>query len=181
MRRRVIGGFILAIFGFQAFLVSTLWAGDSISKKPVSQSADQRFLDYGDGTILDKKSNLMWMKLDYWLIERKWVNWYTAKEFAQRTNNKKFAGYDDWRLPTPEEALQLYNRRKRNIDKDGDKVFIDRIFPKGGGWGTWTSSEKGAQAIVVSYKDEGGQAYQNKINGPDAFLRLVRGPVPGTP
>ena len=106
MRRRVIGCFILAVFGFQTFLVSTLWADDSIQKKPVAKSADRRFLDYGDGTILDKKSNLMWMKLDYWLIEKKWVNWYTAKEFAQRMNNKKFAGYDDWRLPTPEEAMQ---------------------------------------------------------------------------
>ena len=177
MRRRFIGCFILAVFGLQAFLLSTLWAGDSLQKKPVAQSADRRFLDFGDGTILDTRSNLMWMKLDYWQIEKKWVNWYTANEFAQRMNNKKFAGYDDWRLPTPKEGLMLYNRRKRNIDKDGDKVFIDRIFPKGGGWGTWTSSEKGAQAIVISYKDEGGQAYQNTIKGPDAFLRLVRGPV----
>jgi hypothetical protein len=108
MRQRVIGFFMLAIFGVQAFLVSTLWADDAIQKKPVATSADQRFLDYGDGTILDKKSNLMWMKLDYWLIEKKWVNWYTAMEFAQRMNNKNFAGYEDWRLPTPEEAKMLY-------------------------------------------------------------------------
>ena len=177
MWRRFIGCFILAVFGFQAFLVSTLWADSVALKKSVATSPDKRFLDFGDGTILDKKSNLMWMKLDYWQIEKKWVNWYTANEFAQRMNNKKFAGYDDWRLPTPEEALMLYDRRKRNIDKDGDKVFLDRIFPKGGGWGTWTSSEKGQQAVVISYKDEGGQAYQDKIKGPDAFLRLVRGPV----
>ena len=65
MRRRVIGLFILAVFGFQAFLVSTIWAGDSIHKKPVAKSSDRRFLDFGDGTILDSKSNLMWMKLDY--------------------------------------------------------------------------------------------------------------------
>ena len=70
--RRFIGWFVFAVFGFQALLVSTLWASDSISKKPVSQSADQRFLGYGDGTILDKKFNLMWMKLDYWLVEKKW-------------------------------------------------------------------------------------------------------------
>lgn len=177
MQRRVIGFFIVAVFGFQAFFLSTLLAGDSVQIKPVAQSADQRFQDFGNGTILDTQTHLMWMKQDYWQIEKKWVNWYTAMEFAQRMNNKKFAGYDDWRLPTPEEALQLYDRRKRNTDKDGDKVFIDTIFPKGSGWGTWTSSEKGGQAIVISYKDEGGQAYQDKIHGADAFLRLVRGPV----
>ena len=175
--RRIVGFLILAIFGVQAFFISTLWAEDKVQRKPVTKSSDQRFLDFGDGTILDKKSNLMWMKLDYWQMEKKWVNWYTAKEFAQRMNNKQFAGYNDWRLPTPEEAALLYDRRKRNIDKDGDKVFIDRIFPKGGGWGTWTSSDKGNQAIVISYKDEGGREYQDKIHGTDAFLRLVRGPV----
>lgn len=175
--RRVIGFFIFSVFGFQALLLAGVLAGDSAKRQPVAKSADQRFLDYGDGTVLDTRSNLMWMQLDYWQIEKKWVNWYTANEFAQRMSNKKFAGYEDWRLPTPEEAMQLYDRRKRNTDKDGDKVFIDRIFPKGGGWGTWTSSEKGHQAVVMSYKDEGGQAYQDKIKGPDAFLRLVRGPV----
>ncbi len=174
---KITGFLIFLIFSFQAFLLASVWAGDSPEIQPVAKSADQRFLDFGDGTIQDTKSNLMWMKLDTWQVEKKWMNWYTAREFAQRMNNKKFAGYEDWRLPTPKEAQQLYDRRKRNIDKDGDKVFIDRIFPKGGGWGTWTSSEKGAQAIVVSYKDEGGQAYQDKIKGPDAFLRLVRGPV----
>ena len=177
MRGRFIVFFIVAVFGLQAFSLSISWAGELSKKQPVAKSADQRFLDYGDGTILDTKANLMWMKLDTWQIEKKWVNWYTAQEFAQRMNNKKFAGYEDWRLPTPEEAQKLYDRRRRNVDKDGDKVFIDRIFPKGGGWGTWTSSYKSGQAIVVSYKDEGGQAYQDKINGPDAFLRLVRGPV----
>lgn len=147
-------------------------------KAPVARSADSRFLDFGDGTILDTKTRLMWMKQDYWQMEGEWVNWYTANEFLQKINHKKFAGHADWRLPTPEEAATLYDRRKRNTDKDGDKVYIDRIFPSGSGWGTWTSKEKGAQAVVVSYKDEGGQALQDKISGTDAFIRPVRGPVP---
>ncbi len=145
--------------------------------KPVSQSSDGRFHDMGDGTIRDIKSNLVWMKQDCWQLEKRWVSWYSAQEFVRRMNNKRFAGHNDWRLPTPEEAHQLYDRRRLNQDKDGDKIFIDRIFPKGAGWGTWTSEEKGNQAVVVSYKDEGGQTYQHKITGQDAFLRLVRGPV----
>ena len=51
--RRFIGWFVLTVFGLQAFLVSALWAENSVSKKPVAKSADQRFLDFGDGTILD--------------------------------------------------------------------------------------------------------------------------------
>jgi len=173
-----IGAWLLAVIlaGSWTFGPVFIMEGDA-GRTPVKVSPDKRFQDFGDGTILDSKSHLMWMKQDYWQIQKKWVNWYTAQEFVQRMNNKKFAGYSDWRLPTPEEAIQLYDRRKRNTDKDGDKIFIDRIFPKGPGWGTWTSADKGAQAIVVSYKDEGGQAYQDKITGSDAFLRLVRGPV----
>ena len=144
--------------------------------KPVAQSTDRRFQDFGDGTILDTKTQLMWMKKDCWQLEGRWVSWYTANEFLQKINFKKYGGYSDWRLPTPSEAATLYDRRKRNTDKDGDKVFIDRIFPSGSGWGTWTSEEKGTVAVVVSYKDEGGEELQDKINGQDAFIRPVRIP-----
>ncbi|QPJ63966.1 MAG: DUF1566 domain-containing protein [Candidatus Nitrohelix vancouverensis] len=151
--------------------------GADEKRQPVEVSSDQKFLDYGDGSILNIETKLMWIKEDYWQMNGKWVNWYTANEYAQRMNNKNFAGYSDWRLPTPEEAQTLYDRRKRNVDKDGDKIYIDTIFPKGPGWSTWTSEDKHNKAVVVSYKDEGGRSYQDKISGEDAFLRLVRGPV----
>lgn len=143
-------------------------------KKPIAQSADKRFASFADGTTLDRKTGLLWMTQDYWQREAKWINWYSANEYAQRMNFKTFAGHTDWRLPTPEEAATLYDRRKRNEDKDGDKIFIDNLFPKGAGWGTWTSKEKSNKAVTFSFKDEGGQDYQDKISGSDAFLRLVR-------
>lgn len=162
----------IAIIILTLFVSLNVWAGEP--KKQIAQSADKRFISFNNGTTLDTKTGLLWMTQDHWQREAKWVNWYTANEYAQRMNNKDFAGYRDWRLPTPEEAATLYDRRKRNIDKDGDKIFIDSIFPKGAGWGTWTSAEKRNKAVAVSYKDEGGQAYQDKISGVDAFLRLVR-------
>jgi len=161
------------------FMFGTMpvFGADAAKAKPIITSSDNRYEGFLDGTILDKKTRLMWMTNDYWQMENKWVNWYTANEYAQRMNNKKFAGYADWRLPTVEEANSLYDRRKRNTDKDGDKIFIDRMFPKGGGWSTWTKEEKQNKAVVVSYKDEGGKSYQDKITATDAFLRLVRGPI----
>lgn len=156
---------------------ASAFADGSANKKPVAQSVDQRFQDFGDGTVLDVKTGLMWMKEDYWQREEKWANWYAAREYAQRMNNKNFAGHSDWRLPTPEEARTLYERRKRNTDKDGDKIYIDRMFSAGAGWSTWTSKEKNGKAVVVSLKDEGGEYFQDKISGVDAFLRLTRGPV----
>ena len=168
---------VLSIFLAVLMCTAPVLANGLKNKKPVTQSVDQRYKDFGDGTIWDSKTGLMWMKEDYWQREGKWVNWYTAQEYAQRMKNKNFAGYSDWRLPTPEEAQTLYERRKRNMDKDGDKIFMDRTFPAGAGWSTWTSQEKSGKAIVVSWKDEGGAFYQDKISGTDAFLRLTRGPV----
>ena len=146
--------------------------------KPIKTSSDRRYEKYLDGTILDKKNSLMWMSSDYWQMEHKWVNWYTAKEYVQRMNNKKFAGYNDWRLPSVKEAILLYERRKRNTDKDGDKIFIDSIFPKGAGWSTWTGEDKQNKALIVSFKDEGGKSFQDKVAATDAFLRLVRHVTP---
>lgn len=171
----------LAILLF-AIIAAALFAGKVLAEdekklKPVATSADQRYQDLGNGTILDTSAGLMWMKQDFWQMEKEWVNWYTANGFAQKMNNKKFAGYSDWRLPTAEEAEGLYDARKRNVDKDGDKIFIDTIFPQGAGWGTWTSDDKGDKAMVVSLKGKGGREYQDKISGTDAFIRLVRGPL----
>ncbi|PIQ95734.1 MAG: hypothetical protein COV67_13425 [Nitrospinae bacterium CG11_big_fil_rev_8_21_14_0_20_56_8] len=159
------------------FTVSSVWAAEPQARQSVAKSADGEFLDYGDGTIYNTKTGLMWMKQDFWQMNRQWVNWYTAVEFVRRMNNKKFGGYTDWRLPTPAEAGTLYDPRKRNLDKDGDKIHIDPLFPAGSGWSTWTSEEKKSKAVVVSYKGEGGKEYQDKIEGTDAFLRLVRGPM----
>jgi hypothetical protein len=163
------------VVGLLVLLFSSLvWAQGMADQKPIAESVDKRFANFSDGTTLDRKTGLFWMTQDYWQVKAQWVNWYTAQEYAQRMNNKDFAGYQNWRLPTPEEAATLYDRRKRNEDKDGDKIYIDPMFPKGAGWSTWTSKEKRNKAVAVSFKDEGGEAYQDKIAGADAFLRLVR-------
>tara|TARA_Y100001960_G_C14565445_1_gene773010 strand:- start:295 stop:756 length:462 start_codon:yes stop_codon:yes gene_type:complete len=147
--------------------------GAEKDKGSLKKSSDQRYLDTGQ-VILDSKTQLMWFKLDFWQLEGKHLNWYQAQEYLQKVNNKKYYDHSDWRMPTVGEAKSLYERRKHNTDKDGDKIFIDHIFPKGAGWSTWTSGEKGRTAVVMSYKDEGWSGFEDKINGPDGFFRPVR-------
>tara|TARA_B100000686_G_scaffold270802_1_gene287278 strand:- start:1478 stop:1999 length:522 start_codon:yes stop_codon:yes gene_type:complete len=155
--------------------IAPAWADSN--NNPVRKSSDKRYWDYGE-VIFDAKTQLMWFKKDFWQLEGKHLNWYQAQEYLQKVNNKNYYGHSDWRLPTPAEAQSLYERRKRNTDKDGDKFFIDRIFPSGSGWSTWTTEEKGREAIVFSYKDEGWSGFEDKIEGPDAFLRPVRSGKP---
>ena len=109
-------------FSSRFLVISTVWlisvafavgmtsvvSAETVKIKPIKTSSDKRYEKFSDGTILDKKTGLMWMSNDYWQMEHKWVNWYTANEYAQRMNNKKFAGYNDWRLPSVEEATLLY-------------------------------------------------------------------------
>ena len=181
MRRRLLGGFVFAVFGFQALLVSTLWAGDSISKKPVSQSADQRFLGYGDGTILDKKSNLMWMKLDYWLVEKKWVNWYTAKEFAQRMNNKRFAGYERLATcPLLKKPCNSTTDASGTSTKMATRCSSTVSFQKAAAGVLGPVPKRVRRPSLFPIRTRAVKPTRIKSTVPMLFSALVRGPVPGT-
>lgn len=64
----------LLFWMFFASLLTAPLAGAVFAEdpaKPVAYSADQRFGDLGDGTILDKETGLIWMARDYWQTEKK--------------------------------------------------------------------------------------------------------------
>ena len=89
--------FLVILIGWltvPAFLVGmvSIVNAETNKMKPDKISSDQRYARFLDGTTLDKRNGLMWMSNDYWQMEHKWVNWYTAKEYVQRMNNKRFAG-----------------------------------------------------------------------------------------
>jgi len=66
-----------------------------------------RFVDNRNGTITDNETHLMWQKSG----TREMVTWKKAPEFIDRLNNRKYAGYDNWRLPTLEELMTLTEPR----------------------------------------------------------------------
>jgi hypothetical protein len=59
-----------------------------------------KFIDNGDGTIVDKATGLTWMKAD----SGKKMNWQQALEFAE---NLEYAGHSDWRLPNAKELHSI--------------------------------------------------------------------------
>ena len=101
-----------------------------------------QFVENGDKTISDARTKLMWKQSDSYAEFEYGINWYEANDYIEDLNEKQFAGYDDWRLCSFEEAKTLFAFTVSNRDKDGAEIHIDPLFEDGGGHNTWTYEEK---------------------------------------
>ncbi len=77
------------------------------SARPAKKESgrDGRFIAYDDGTVLDTKTNLMWAEEANASI----VTTHGANTFV---DNYQVGGYTDWRMPTQDEMLGLYDPDK---------------------------------------------------------------------
>ena len=101
--------------------------------------AAEPLVDNGDGTVTDPNSGLMWKKSDAWLDMHKFYTWMAHREYVDKFNKEKFAGYDNWRIPTKAEALTIFDKSKECMDKNGTMFPLDPIFDAGGASNTWIS------------------------------------------
>ena len=69
------------------------------------------FIDNNNGTITDKKTNLMWQIAG----SSRTLHFKRAKSYIKQLNKEKFAGFSDWRLPTVEELTSLLTKNKGTI------------------------------------------------------------------
>ena len=61
------------------------------------ETLKQSFVDNGDQTVTSKEHGLMWVKTDSMNDLKKWVNYQDSVDYVRGLNEKKFAGYEDWR------------------------------------------------------------------------------------
>ena len=155
-------------------------------KPPLKLSGDPRYRNNQDGTITDLKHGLMWKLQDSYQEKKEWTNWEAAQLYVEEKNKQKFAGHNDWRLPTRKELLTLYEEDKSIpwfYYWTTNEVHMDPIF----GYTSccfWTSEEyKDQYAWHVNFLR--GKAYpgikkgkKNQAAG-SASLSVVR-PVRGT-
>ncbi len=94
----------------------------------------ERFFDNGDETVSDRKTGLMWKKTDTMSDLKKWVNYQDSVDYVRELKEKRFAGYDDWRLPTKDEMYSLYDETLSQKDKFGKIIHISNQFASGGGF-----------------------------------------------
>jgi hypothetical protein len=104
------------------------------------------FEDNSDGTVTDKATGLMWMKVDSGKLKAGKMNWRQALEWAE---NLEFAGYSDWRPPNAKE-LQSIVDYSRSPDVT-NSAAIDPIFEAASICIGYNKSDKRSQLITQQF------------------------------
>lgn len=133
------------------------------------------YVDNGDGTVSDTRNSLMWKKSDSYDEYKYGITWFEAHDYCETINERKFAGFDDWRLPSFEDAKSIFSFTHSNYDKAGAEIHIDPLFDSGHGHNTWTFEEKPEYhqyAMKFSYIT-GNEVWEHKDNE-YSHARLVR-------
>lgn len=136
---------------------------------------NSRFIDNNNGTVTDSKTGLIWTREDIWQKEGRWVTWDEAKEYAHHLNRQKFAGENDWRLPSREDILSLYDENLTNKDKYGNTIHLPSVFPEGPQATVWCDeSNTGNEGYTLDFRTgKIGVLFKSKC--PRMSARAVRG------
>ena len=116
----------------------------------------------GDKVVIDSASGLMWQQSG----SDNPMKYEAAKKWIDKLNQKGYAGFNDWRLPTIEETMSL-------MEPESMELYINPIFDKEQSW-IWTADQvKGESraAWVVDFEEADG-SWRN-VNH-DSYVRAVR-------
>lgn len=109
-----------------------------------SSLVQERFIDNGDGTVTDTKTNLMWAQYDCMGN----INWHDAKAYCE---NIILSKYEDWRMPTIDELATLYDRNEKGYEADcGDWVRVTPLIHLSCGWG-WARDYRAISAYAYNF------------------------------
>lgn len=129
----------------------------------IQNNSDKQSKKGGD-VVIDHASGLMWQQSG----SKGYMTYKEAEKYIQGINTEKFAGYDDWRLPTLEEAMSLM---KPTRNKDG--LYIDPSFDKKQRY-IWTSDTYSTLSVWVVNFGRGSCGN----GGDNVFVRAVRSSTP---
>ena len=107
-----------------AIMVASILIGTFITTKYATageKARDGRFIAYGNDTVLDTKTKLMWAAKD----NGNTITWADAKSYC---DNYRGGGYTDWRMPTPDELAGLYDETKTYTAENGKTFHLTKLI-----------------------------------------------------
>ena len=116
--------------------LSVIGAAAVYTLKVMEIRRDGRFIAYNNGTVLDKRTNLMWAAKD----NGSNINWADAKSYCE---NYRGGGYTDWRMPTQDELAGLYDTAKTYKSDCGYDVHLTELIRRTCNW-AWASEPRGS-------------------------------------
>lgn len=119
---------------------------EEIEKKEIIVKKEiklEHFIDNEDYTITDSKKLLMWTYKDSRNDLGKELSWNEANEYVSKL---KLSGYEDWRIPTVDELLTLYDEKTTNKDFLGNTIYLSPIFAEGGARWYWSNERIGTNS-----------------------------------
>jgi hypothetical protein len=131
---------MVLVFYIGTFVLAEYAAAGEIAR-------DGRFIAYDDGTVLDTRTNLMWAAKD----NGRNINWTDAKSYCE---NYRGGGYTDWRMPTQDELVGLYDgsksrpgtcNRSYNIHVATELIDITCFW-------LWNSETRDSTAAVFNFR-----------------------------
>ena len=110
---------------------------------------ENKFVNNENGTITDQKTGLMWLK-SYEIRE----NIMEVRQYTDRLNKNKFAGYSDWRIPTLNEIGTLVEMKPSAKLNSGRESYLDSTFDaKPYCWYLW-SADRSTEGYLLAYIGE---------------------------
>lgn len=133
-----------------------------------------RFHDNPSGIITDTQNQIEWLPKDSYLDLGCWRTWKDANAYKLLMNQVYAGGHSDWRLPTEEEALALFDPQLKSVDWKGEEIHIHTAFVQKCANNIWTDVvNEDDQALTVDLRD-GSTIFTAKTEEEFQSTRLVR-------
>ena len=116
------------------------------------------YIDFRDGTVLDKRTNLMWLKTDDG-YDRPYVEAYNY------CLDLEFAEYDDWRLPMLDELEEI-----SNIGYGKLEPVLSAVFEAKNDAYYWTQTEYAFSNPSVSHTRFFDTVYYSWLESKNGFV-----------